>query len=72
MPGMNGFEFANKVLEINPLTKILLMTALGARDIDWHILSALKINAFVQKPMSRRQLTEMIGKYINKALLRLP
>ena len=60
MPGMNGFEFVTKVREINPAIKVLLMTAFEISDSNLDILPALKIDDFLQKPVSISELIEKI------------
>jgi YesN/AraC family two-component response regulator len=63
MPGMNGFEFANKVRKINYFVKILLMSGLEVSEFEFlNIKSTLKVDGFIQKPVSVAQLIEKIQK----------
>ena len=65
MPIMNGFEFVKKSREIKPDVKVLLMTAF---DISTNIISeellSTKINGFIQKPVSSKELNNIIRKHI--------
>jgi DNA-binding NtrC family response regulator len=66
MPGMNGFEFVKKSREIKPEVKVLLMTAF---DINTNIVSeellSTKVNGFIQKPVSSKELTSILRKHIS-------
>jgi DNA-binding NtrC family response regulator len=66
MPGMNGFEFVKKSKEIKPEVKVLLMTAF---DISTNIVSekllSTKVNGFIQKPVSNKDLNCIIRKHIS-------
>lgn len=59
MPGMNGFELVLKVRASSPTIKVLLMSAFEISDFDSDILPALKIDDFLQKPIS---IMELIAK----------
>ena len=63
---MNGFEFVKKSREIKPDVKVLLMTAF---DISTNIISeellSTKINGFIQKPVSSKELTSILRKHIS-------
>jgi DNA-binding NtrC family response regulator len=65
MPGMNGFEFVRNIREIKPEVKVLLMTAF---DINTNIVSeellSTKVNGFIQKPVSSKELNNIILKHI--------
>ena len=64
MPGMNGFEFVQKIREVKPKIKVLLMTAF---DINTTVFSeellATKVNGFIQKPISLKILNSEIKKH---------
>jgi DNA-binding NtrC family response regulator len=66
MPGMNGFEFVQKIREVKPKIKVLLMTAF---DINTAVFSeellATKVNGFIQKPISLNILNSEIKKHTN-------
>ena len=61
MPSMNGYEFVTKVKQINPDVKICLMSAFEADDIKSDLPKSVKIDEFLQKPLSIGKLTELIG-----------
>lgn len=66
MPGMNGYEFIKKVKEIKPQVKVFFMTAFSINDIEFRrILPFVKIDEFIEKPVSLRKLVSLISKYIN-------
>ena len=62
MPGMPGFEFVRKVREIEPDVKILLMSAFEISDLEFSraLPSDTKIDGFVQKPVSPKELVRVI------------
>ena len=66
MPGMNGFEFVKKSREIKPEVKVLLMTAfdINTNNVSEELLST-KVNGFIQKPVSSKELTSILRKHIS-------
>lgn len=65
MPGMNGFELVKKVKSIHPAIKILLMSAFDINDLELSkILTPIKVDGYVQKPVSAKQLINIIEKHI--------
>jgi DNA-binding NtrC family response regulator len=65
MPGMNGFEFARRIKEINPTMKILFMSAFDINDIELPTdLGSTNIHGFIQKPISARELNIIIQKKV--------
>ena len=61
MPIMSGFEFVGKARIINPEVKILLMTAFDIYDQEFAgVTSKLKIDGFIQKPISMGKLNGII------------
>jgi len=62
MPGMPGFEFIRKVRVITPNVKILLMSAFEISDSEFSraLPSDTKIDGFVQKPVSPKELVRVI------------
>ncbi len=62
MPGMPGFEFVRKVRKIEPNVKILLMSAFEISDLEFSraLPSDTKIDGFVQKPVSPKELVRVI------------
>ena len=65
MPGMTGFELIRRIKQINPTTKVLLMSAFEIDDTELSMaLGSIMIDDFVQKPVSPRQLTSIIQRHI--------
>jgi DNA-binding NtrC family response regulator len=60
MPVMNGYEFVSKVKQINPDVKVCLMSAFEVTDLELDLLYSIKIDEFLQKPLSLEKLTEII------------
>ena len=62
MPGMPGFEFIRRVREMEPNVKILLMSAFEISDSEFSraLPRAIKIDGFVQKPVSPKELVKII------------
>ena len=61
MPGMRGDKAAEKILEINPQAKILMMSGYG----DWErITESLKgpLAGLLDKPFNSKELLQVIGK----------
>ena len=65
MPGMTGFELIRSIKQINPTTKVLLMSAFEIDDSELSMaLGSIMIDDFIQKPVSPRKLTSIIQKHI--------
>jgi DNA-binding NtrC family response regulator len=65
MPGMNGYEFVKKVIEIKPKIKIFLMTAFEINDVEFErLLPKFKIEGLLQKPISLAELASTVSKYV--------
>ena len=63
MPGMNGYEFIKKTQEIDKQAKVILMSAFDIEDKEFHnVLSDIKVDAFLQKPFTLRELRDMVQK----------
>lgn len=62
MPGMNGIQLAKKLKAINPLIKIIFVTA-----YDNYALEAYKLHAsgYVTKPVSKEKIKEEIAELAN-------
>jgi hypothetical protein len=51
---------------MNPKIKVLLMTAFEINAMEFaRVLPKLKIDGFIQKPISVRKLNGIIDKYVN-------
>ena len=67
MPTMNGYEFVKKVKEMKPEVKIFLMTAFEINDFEFsRALPSIRIDEFIQKPVSVGNLVVTIQKYISE------
>ena len=65
MPGMNGVELVKKIKSMHPTIKILLMSAFEFNDRDLSkVLASIKIDGYVQKPVSTKQLINIIEKHL--------
>lgn len=66
MPKMSGVEAVQIIHEEEPLARIIMVTALGQKDI---IADALRAGAsdFIVKPFEAAQVLETIGKVLNKS-----
>ena len=67
MPKMNGYEFVREVKKIKPKVKVFLMTAFDINSQEFSkVLPDIKVNQFIKKPISIRELTTSILNHINK------
>jgi DNA-binding NtrC family response regulator len=65
MPVMNGYEFIKKVKEIKPEVKVFIMTAFEIDYIEFRsVLPYIKIDEFIDKPISGNNLTATVKKHI--------
>jgi DNA-binding NtrC family response regulator len=65
MPGMNGFEFVQKIREINPAINVLLMSAFEVNSTELSArLEEAKIDGFIQKPVSLHELNKIVQKQL--------
>ena len=61
MPALSGIQLANKVKEANPNVKVLLLTGVVIRDIEFSkVFPSTIVDGFVQKPTGIRKLTDKI------------
>jgi DNA-binding NtrC family response regulator len=66
MPAMNGYEFIKNVKKSKPEVQVFLMTAFEIDDKEFRrLLQSVKIDEFIQKPISIRNLSGIVKKYIN-------
>ena len=69
MPEINGYEFIKKVKEIKPDVIVFFMTAFEINDIEFRkVLPSVKIDEFIQKPISMDYITTQIKKYIKTGI----
>ena len=67
MPVMNGYQFIKKVKEINPLVKVLFLSAFEIDDIEFRReLPLVKVDEFVKKPILLEDFISTVNKHINK------
>ncbi len=65
MPKMNGYEFGKKVKKIKPDVKVFLMTAFEIDKAEFRkLLKSVKIDEFIQKPISFKDLAKLANDYI--------
>lgn len=65
MPSMNGYEFVKKVKKIKPDVKVFLMTAFEIDEKEFRkLLKSVKIDEFIQKPISFKDLARLVSDYI--------
>jgi response regulator RpfG family c-di-GMP phosphodiesterase len=58
---MNGYELVKKIQNIQPETKILLMSAFEINPIEFsNVLPSVKIDGFISKPASLKQITNVV------------
>jgi DNA-binding NtrC family response regulator len=63
MPGMTGYEFVKHVKTIDSQVKVILMSAFEIQEKQLHnMLPDTKVDGFLQKPFSIRQLNDAIEK----------
>ena len=66
MPAMNGYEFIKNIKKIKPEVQIFLMTAFEIDDKEFRrLLQSVKIDEFIQKPISIRNLSGIVKKHIS-------
>jgi CheY-like chemotaxis protein len=65
MPKMSGFEFARQVLQINPSTKVFLITAFKVTMKEFSIVfPSLKVRGIISKPFRPSELKNLILKHL--------
>jgi response regulator RpfG family c-di-GMP phosphodiesterase len=58
---MNGYELVKKIQNIQPETKILLMSAFEINPNEFSkVLPSVKIDGFISKPASLKQITSVV------------
>lgn len=67
MPALSGIQLAKKVKEANPNVKVLLLTGVVIRDIEFSkVFPSTIVDGFVQKPTGIRKLTDKILSLIDE------
>jgi DNA-binding NtrC family response regulator len=64
MPGLTGVELLNKVKQINPEVRSILMTAFEIEDEVFNTYNC--IDKFLQKPITIANLLAVVQRYISK------
>lgn len=65
MPGISGIQLSKKIKEVNPNVKVVLMTAFEIRDNEFSkVFPSTQVDGFVQKPISIKDLTDKILRFI--------
>ena len=65
MPKMNGFEFARQILQINPNTKVFLITVFEVNMKEFSIVfPSLKVRGIISKPSRPAELKNLILKHL--------
>ena len=64
MPGMDGLETAQAILEEHPEAKIIMVSSL-AYDDTFEEGKAIGAKGFIDKPFEKEQLLEAFGKVLN-------
>jgi len=64
MPLMDGYRFIRRVKEIKPDVKVFFMSAFLMDDIQFRTgLSLVKVDEYIEKPISINQLISLVRKY---------
>ncbi len=67
MPAMNGFELARKILQINPSTKVFLITAFEVNMKEFSVMfPSLKVSGIISKPFRPSELKKFILEHLHK------
>ena len=64
MPGMDGLETAQAILEEHPEAKIIMVSSL-AYDDTFEEAKAIGAKGFIHKPFEKEQLLDAFGKVLN-------
>ncbi len=61
MPTISGIQLSKRVKEVNPLVKVVLMTAFEIRDNEFSkVFPSTQVDGFVQKPIGIKDLTDKV------------
>jgi CheY-like chemotaxis protein len=65
MPVMNGYEFVKKIQELQPETRVLLMSAFEINPHDFSkVLPSVRIDGFIAKPASLEQISSVVKSHM--------
>lgn len=65
MPQMNGYELVKRIKTLQPKVRVLLMSAFEINDLEFSkVLPSVKIDGFISKPISLKDLTTRIKNYL--------
>lgn len=65
MPQMNGYELVKRIKTLQPKVRVLLMSAFEINDLEFSkALPSVKIDGFISKPISLKDLTTKIKNYL--------
>ena len=64
MPRLNGLETLKKIIEVAPSMKIIIISAMGQKQL---VLQALELGArdFIVKPFDKERVLETVQKILN-------
>ena len=70
MPSISGTQLAEKVKEVNPNVKVLLLTGSKVRDLEFSKVSPsindIVVDGFIQRPVGMGKLTDKIFSLIGE------
>lgn len=68
MPHMDGFELSNEIKSINPLIKIIIISAqiVSKKDIVANLKTGIEIDEFIDKPVSLNKLHNVVKSVLGK------
>ena len=65
MPSMNGYEFVKKIQDLQPATRVLLMSAFEINPHDFSkVLPSVRIDGFIAKPASLKQMANVVKSHM--------
>jgi DNA-binding NtrC family response regulator len=68
MPSMNGYEFVKKIQNLQPETKVLLMSAFDISPHDFSkVLPSVRIDGFISKPALQKQIIGLVKTHMSAA-----
>ncbi len=64
MPGMNGLEATRKILELEPMAKIIALSAFTREENDFDTAEIGFID-YVSKPIRKEELLKVVAQYLD-------